>query len=71
VFRSLQEWGDVADDEMWHTFNMGIGMVVAVASADAHALHEELEAAGEEVWALGAVVDGDGVRLEAGFEVAG
>ena len=71
VFRSLQEWGGIPEEEMWHTFNMGVGMVVAVASDDAHALREELEAAGECCWLIGGVVEGEGVRLEAGFEVAG
>jgi len=71
VFRSMQEWGGIPEDEMWHTFNMGVGMVVAVAPDKAHALREELEAAGEQAWLIGAVIEGDGVRLEAGFEVAG
>jgi phosphoribosylformylglycinamidine cyclo-ligase len=71
VFRSLQEWGSVPEDEMWHTFNMGIGMVVAVSDEHARALRQELEDAGERVFAIGAVVDGEGVRLEPGFEVGG
>jgi phosphoribosylformylglycinamidine cyclo-ligase len=71
VFRSLQDWGGVPEDEMWHTFNMGVGMVVAVSGEHARALHDELEAAGEDVFPIGAVVEGEGVRLEPGFEGAG
>ena len=71
VFRSMQEWGGIPEDEMWHTFNMGVGMVVAVSTDRAHALREELVAAGEQVFPMGAVVEGAGVRLEPGFEVAG
>jgi len=71
VFRSLQEWGGIPDEEMWHTFNMGVGMVVAVASQRAHGLLEEITAAGEQAFLIGGVVEGEGVRLEAGFEVAG
>jgi phosphoribosylformylglycinamidine cyclo-ligase len=71
VFRSLQEWGGIPEAEMWHTFNMGIGMVVAVAGERAHAVQEELVAAGEGVFPVGAVVEGEGVRLEPGCEVAG
>ncbi len=71
VFRSLQEWGGIPETEMWRTFNMGIGMVVAVSSEKAHAVHQELEAAGEAVFPIGAVIAGEGVRLEPGFEVAG
>jgi len=34
-------------------------------------VHQELEAAGEAVFPIGAVIAGEGVRLEPGFEVAG
>ena len=71
VFRTLQEWGGVPEDEMWRTFNMGVGMVVAVAPDDSESVHEELEKAGETVHPIGAVVEGEGARLEPGFEVAG
>jgi len=71
VFRSLQDWGGIPEAEMWHTFNMGVGMVVAVSAASSRALLEELTAAGERAFPIGAVVEGAGVRLESGFEVAG
>ena len=71
VFHSLQEWGGIPEAEMWHTFNMGIGMVVAVAGDRAHALQEALGVAGEGVFPIGAVVEGAGVQLEPGFKVAG
>jgi len=71
VFRSLQEWGGIPEPEMWHTFNMGVGMVVAVAAERSGALRDELIAAGENAFPIGAVVEGDGVRLDPEFEVAG
>jgi len=72
VFRSLQELGDVPEDDMWSTFNMGIGMVAAVDTTAAPTLLEGLRAAGHEAHTIGAVVEGDGeARLEPGFEVAG
>ena len=71
VFHSLQEWGGIPEAEMWHTFNMGIGMVVAVAGDRADALQEALGVAGEGVFPIGAVVEGAGVQLEPGFKVAG
>jgi len=37
VFRMLVEWGDVADNEAFNTWNMGIGLVVAIASTDERA----------------------------------
>jgi len=70
VFQSMREWGGIPETEMWHTFNMGIGMVVAVAGERAAAVQEALAAAGEDVFSIGAVVEGAGVQLEPGFEVA-
>jgi len=70
VFRTLQDLGGVPDDEMWKTFNMGVGMVVAVPQENAAALLQEIEAAGEVVYAIGAVVEGSGVTFEPGFQPA-
>ena len=68
VFRTLQDLGGVPDDEMWKTFNMGVGMVVAVPQENAAALLQEIEAAGEVVYAIGAVAEGSGVTFEPGFQ---
>ena len=67
VFRSLQAWGGIPEDEMWHTFNMGVGMVVAVPMERSRELLKELSSAGDEAFLIGAVVKGDGLRLEPGF----
>ena len=69
VFRSLQAWGGIPEAEMWHTFNMGVGMVVAVPMERSQALLKELTSAGEEAFLIGAVVKGDGLRLKPGFTV--
>ena len=68
VFRTLQDLGGVPGDEMWKTFNMGVGMVVAVPQENAAALLQEIEAAGEVVYAIGAVAEGSGVTFEPGFQ---
>jgi phosphoribosylformylglycinamidine cyclo-ligase len=47
VFKWLQEAGSVTDDEMHRTFNMGIGLVLAVARADVDSVLGDLVAAGE------------------------
>ena len=36
-FRQLVEWGDVPDQESFRTWNMGIGLIVAIDAADADA----------------------------------
>ena len=60
VFRVLQREGGVERDEMFRAFNMGVGMVAAVAAADADAVVRDLSAAGERAWIAGEVVPGDG-----------
>ncbi len=56
VFDWLQEHGNVADDEMHRVFNCGIGMVIALAPADAPAAIAMLNDAGERAYDIGEVV---------------
>ena len=60
------EWlaGHVAPEELARTFNCGIGMTVAAAPDRADALAAGFEAAGETVFRLGEVVEGEGVVLD-------
>ena len=55
LFHWLQSEGNVAQQEMYRTFNCGIGMVVVVSGSDAVAAINQLEAAGETVWAIGTI----------------
>lgn len=55
VFTWLQEAGGVAEAEMRRTFNCGIGMIAAVAPADAGAVCAALNAAGEDARVIGAL----------------
>ncbi|HEX2207169.1 MAG TPA: phosphoribosylformylglycinamidine cyclo-ligase [Longimicrobium sp.] len=59
VFRVLQREGGVEQGEMFRAFNMGVGMVAAVAAADADAVVRELSAAGERAWIAGEAVPGE------------
>ncbi len=64
IFRMLAEEGQVEEKVMYNTFNMGIGMVLAVDSADAPKAMEAICAAGETPYILGQVEDGEkGVAL--------
>lgn len=63
VFHVLQEAGGVDLDEMYRVFNMGVGMIAAVPSAEADALVERLASAGETAWVCGEVVEGEGARV--------
>jgi phosphoribosylformylglycinamidine cyclo-ligase len=64
LFRLIQRGGGVSDDEMYRTFNMGIGMVVVVAPQDLHEVEHSLERRGEAATVIGSVVAGSGVVLE-------
>ncbi len=64
LFRLIQKGGDVVDEEMARTFNMGIGMVVVVAPGDLHDVEHSLERRGEPSFVIGRVVDGSGVSWE-------
>lgn len=55
IFDWLQRGGNVADDEMYRTFNCGLGMVLAVASADADKTLAILNQAGETASIIGQV----------------
>lgn len=57
VFRWLQETGNIAEDEMHRTFNMGIGMVFAVAPDQADEAMSTLKEAGEQPVIIGDLVD--------------
>ena len=64
IFKLLQETGKITDEMMYNTYNMGLGMVLAVDTADVDKTMEALKAAGETAYIVGDVVAGDkGVDL--------
>jgi phosphoribosylformylglycinamidine cyclo-ligase len=64
IFDMLQKDGDIAEQMMYNTFNMGLGMVLAVDPADADATLKAIEAAGEKGYIVGSVEAGEkGVTL--------
>ena len=66
VFDWLQEQGNIDPEEMYRTFNCGIGMVVCVAPEDAARAQELLRKGGETVWNIGRVGPrkGEGARVQ-------
>jgi phosphoribosylformylglycinamidine cyclo-ligase len=58
VFEILQTAGDIAEAEMFRTFNMGIGYLAIVPPDQADAAQTRLERAGETVIRLGEIVAG-------------
>ena len=55
IFDWLQRHGNIADQEMYRTFNCGIGMCVIVAAEDAEKTQQILQQAGETVWQIGKI----------------
>jgi phosphoribosylformylglycinamidine cyclo-ligase len=58
LFSFLEQAGHVPIEEMYRTFNMGIGMIVACAAADVDRVREMLSASGERSWVIGELVPG-------------
>ncbi len=63
VFAVLAQAGGVEREEMYRVFNMGVGMLVAVAPEEADGMVSRLRARGEEAWIAGEIVPGSGVEL--------
>jgi len=59
IFKLLQKTGDIAEEMMYNTYNMGLGMVLAVDPADADKTVAALTAAGEKAYVVGTCVAGE------------
>ena len=64
IFKMLKEDGNIAEDMMYNTYNMGIGMVLALDPADVEKAMEAMKEAGEEPYIIGKIEAGEkGVTL--------
>ncbi len=64
IFRLLQKKGDIEEKMMYNTYNMGLGMVLAVRPEDAHKAVAAIEAAGERAYIVGCCEPGEkGVKV--------
>ena len=59
VFRLLQKRGQIEEHMMYNTFNMGIGMVLAMDPADVQTALKALADAGEKAYVIGSVAAGE------------
>lgn len=59
IFELLQEWGNIDIDEMYSTFNMGIGMIMAVDSDELNEIEKYLKEIDESYTILGKVNSGN------------
>jgi phosphoribosylformylglycinamidine cyclo-ligase len=58
IFSFIQEQGNIADCEMFRTFNMGVGMVLIVPKEQAAHITDRLNELGEIAWVIGEVYKG-------------
>lgn len=58
IFKLLQSKGNLEEKMMYNTYNMGLGMILAVAPEDAEKTLEALKGAGEQAYAVGSVIEG-------------
>ena len=64
IFDLMKKKADLDEDMMYNTFNMGLGMVIAVDKADVDAAIKAFESAGDKAYVVGEITEGEkGVTL--------
>ncbi len=64
IFKMLAKEGNIAEEMMYNTYNMGLGMIVAVDSSQVEETIKAIEAAGEKAYVVGSIEEGEkGVEL--------
>ena len=64
IFDLIQRKGNIPERDMYNTFNMGLGMILAIPAVQAERALSTLTDAGENAYQVGSVVSGsDGVEL--------
>lgn len=64
IFKMLANDGNVSEEVMFNTYNMGVGMITAVSKEDVDKTVEAVRAAGETPYILGEIKDGEkGITL--------
>lgn len=59
IFELMRKEGNLEEKVMYNTYNMGLGMVLAVAPEDAQKAIEAIEAAGDKAYVVGKIRDGE------------
>jgi phosphoribosylformylglycinamidine cyclo-ligase len=59
IFSHLQKLGNVPQDDMMRTFNMGLGMLLVIPSKKFKKAESVLDRAGEKYYAVGRIIKGD------------
>jgi phosphoribosylformylglycinamidine cyclo-ligase len=60
IFKRIQAAGNIIDKEMYHTLNMGVGMVLVVKPGTADGIIKHMAKFGLRSWVIGEIVKGNG-----------
>jgi phosphoribosylformylglycinamidine cyclo-ligase len=63
IFQEIQQIGEIPDDEMAATFNLGLGMIAAVPPSDVYKALDVLRVAGHLAMQVGEIVDGGSQKV--------
>lgn len=63
IFNLVEQTGSVSKKDMFSTFNMGIGMILAVPEQEVNEVMKKLEQEGEKPAVIGRVIEGEGVSI--------
>ncbi len=61
VFQFIQEKGNVDEDEMYHVFNMGAGIIAVISPDEIESVEKHLLEQGESTYRIGEIEAGNGV----------
>ncbi|SFE88930.1 phosphoribosylformylglycinamidine cyclo-ligase [Alteribacillus iranensis] len=67
IFKFLKEKGNVTLEDMYGTFNMGIGLVAAVSQDEAEQAIRTLEEQGEEAYVIGSITNTGEIEIAGGY----
>lgn len=59
IFEMLMKWGGVQKEEMYGTFNMGVGLILIVDEKSAEEIVEEFAGKGKTIYSLGKITEGE------------
>ena len=60
IFKTIQKRAKINDNQMYRTFNMGIGMVLVVSRKDIKKTHKGIKKFGLKSWTIGKIIKGKG-----------
>jgi phosphoribosylformylglycinamidine cyclo-ligase len=58
IFKLIQNKGNIAEEEMYHTFNMGVGMVLVIGAGAIDWIKSQLDRFNIKSWVIGEIVEG-------------